>query len=107
VTDLELFCETAGQVPRLTHWLVEARLAPKVKQNVERLCRAEDVQHVALMPDLHLGRLINNGVVVATTALIYPRHLPPVCGSWICATRKGARIFRTWNGRFNMRGTID
>jgi len=64
-----------GHGPRLAHWLVETRLPAQVKQNVERICRSEDVRHVALMPDLHLGRLANNGTAVATTNLIYPEAI--------------------------------
>ena len=51
--------------PRPFRWLVESRLPAKVEHNVERICGSEDVRHVALMPDLHLGRLANNGTAVA------------------------------------------
>jgi len=52
-------------------WLIEP-LPPDVAQSVERLCRAEDVRHVALMPDVHLANEVCVGVAMATERLIYP-----------------------------------
>ncbi len=45
---------------------------PAVRQTIDRLCRAPDVTHVAVMPDLHLAAGVSNGVAVATERLIYP-----------------------------------
>ena len=58
---------------KVRQWLVEARLAPKVQANIDRLASSEDVRHVVVLPDVHLGRLINNGCVAATVDLIYPQ----------------------------------
>jgi tRNA-splicing ligase RtcB len=55
----------------MTTWLVEP-LAPEVKQSVDRLRRLDDVQHVALMPDVHLAHDVCVGAVIATRQLIYP-----------------------------------
>jgi tRNA-splicing ligase RtcB (3'-phosphate/5'-hydroxy nucleic acid ligase) len=54
-------------------WLVEGKLQERVLENVARLSHAEDVRHVAIMPDVHLGRLVNNGSVMATSELVYPQ----------------------------------
>jgi tRNA-splicing ligase RtcB (3'-phosphate/5'-hydroxy nucleic acid ligase) len=54
-------------------WLVESRLSTGVQENVERVACSEDVRRVAIMPDVHLGKLINNGTVVATSRLVYPQ----------------------------------
>lgn len=54
-------------------WLVEAKLPERVQENVERLARSDDVRQVAIMPDVHLGRWVNNGSVMATTRLLYPQ----------------------------------
>ncbi|GJM25449.1 MAG: RNA-splicing ligase RtcB [Phycisphaerae bacterium] len=43
-----------------------------VKQTIDRLCRAPDVVHVAVMPDVHLAAGVSNGVAVATERLIFP-----------------------------------
>ena len=45
---------------------------PAVRQTLDRLMRAPDVVHVAVMPDVHLAAGVSNGVVVATDGLIYP-----------------------------------
>lgn len=57
------------------HWLVESRLPAGVQENVERLARSDDVHHVVLLPDVHLGRHFNNGCVTATRHLIYPQAI--------------------------------
>jgi len=56
----------------LKTWLCEP-LSHEVKLAVERLRRAEDVVHVAVMPDVHLAAGVCVGNVVATTRLIYPQ----------------------------------
>lgn len=53
-------------------WLIEP-LAPDVRRAVERLSRADDVVHIALMPDVHLAEGVCVGTVAATTHLLYPQ----------------------------------
>ena len=53
-------------------WLA-APMKPDVSEAIERLRRARDVQHVAVMPDVHLATDVCIGVVVATSRLIYPQ----------------------------------
>lgn len=57
----------------IRQWLVEARVPSKVQENTERLACSEDVGRVVVLPDVHLGRLINNGCVAATSDLVYPQ----------------------------------
>lgn len=45
----------------------------EVSEAIERLRRAPDVQHVAVMPDVHLAADVCIGVAVATSSLIYPQ----------------------------------
>ncbi|HEY8746728.1 MAG TPA: RtcB family protein [Tepidisphaeraceae bacterium] len=52
-------------------WLAEP-LARDVRLAIERLARADDVQHIAVMPDVHLAREVCVGTVVATNHLVYP-----------------------------------
>ena len=54
-------------------WLTEARVTEEVARNVERMAGADDVRQVVLLPDLHLGRNVNNGCVAATVDLVYPQ----------------------------------
>jgi tRNA-splicing ligase RtcB len=57
---------------QVSRWLVESRLPANVQENVDRLAGSDDVRHVVVLPDVHLGRSINNGCVAATMDLIYP-----------------------------------
>jgi tRNA-splicing ligase RtcB len=63
----------AAQRAEVRQWLVEARLPVKVQENLDRLAGSDDVRRVVVLPDVHLGRLVNNGCVAATVDLIYPQ----------------------------------
>ena len=52
-------------------WLAQP-LPKDVARSIERLATADDVQHVAVMPDVHLSGDVCVGLAVATTHLIYP-----------------------------------
>ncbi len=53
-------------------WLAEP-LPSDCRVALQRLASADDVEHVAVMPDVHLVEEVCNGVAVATTDLIYPQ----------------------------------
>jgi len=61
-----------AQLAPIRTWLA-APIAHEVSEALERLRRAPDVQHVAVMPDVHLSADVCIGVVVATSRLIYPQ----------------------------------
>src|SRR5207245_10588763 len=48
-------------------------LEPQVRAVVERIRRAPDVKHVAIMPDVHLAKEVTVGTVMATERLLYPQ----------------------------------
>lgn len=52
-------------------WLAQP-LPQDVARSIERLASADDVQHIAVMPDVHLSGDVCVGLAVATTHLIYP-----------------------------------
>ncbi|MFN0016970.1 MAG: RtcB family protein [Pirellulaceae bacterium] len=52
-------------------WLTE-QLPPDVCRSIERLAFADDVRHIAVMPDVHLSGEVCVGLAVATSRLIYP-----------------------------------
>jgi tRNA-splicing ligase RtcB len=52
-------------------WLTEP-LDPAIARSIDRLRRLDDVQRVAIMPDVHLAQDVCVGAVVATRQLIYP-----------------------------------
>ena len=55
----------------LRAWLTEP-LDPPVAAAIDRLRRADDVRHVAVMPDVHLAADVCVGTVLATDRLLYP-----------------------------------
>jgi tRNA-splicing ligase RtcB (3'-phosphate/5'-hydroxy nucleic acid ligase) len=71
-------------LPSLHTWLVDP-LQSDVREAIERLRRATDVQHVAVMPDVHLGADVCIGVAIATTRLIYPQAVGGDIGCGILA----------------------
>lgn len=52
-------------------WLAEP-LPHDVSRSIDRLASAEDVRHIAVMPDVHLSGDVCVGLAVATSRLIYP-----------------------------------
>lgn len=52
-------------------WLTEP-MPKDVGKAIERLSRADDVQRIAVMPDVHLSHRVCVGVAVATKSMIYP-----------------------------------
>jgi tRNA-splicing ligase RtcB (3'-phosphate/5'-hydroxy nucleic acid ligase) len=71
-------------LPPLHSWLVDP-LQGEVYEAIERLRRAPDVQHVAVMPDVHLAADVCIGVAIATTHLIYPQAVGGDIGCGILA----------------------
>ena len=55
------------------HTWLAAPMCPDVSEAIERLRHAPDVQHVAVMPDVHLASDICVGVATATTQMLYPQ----------------------------------
>jgi tRNA-splicing ligase RtcB len=52
-------------------WIAEP-LPPDVSRSIERMASAEDVRHIAVMPDVHLSGDVCVGLAAATSRLIYP-----------------------------------
>ena len=52
-------------------WLSES-IDDAVKRAIDRVSRADDVRHVAVMPDVHLAGDICVGMPIGTSRLIYP-----------------------------------
>ena len=57
--------------PAYHTWLA-APLEPAVRQVLDRVRRADDVVHLAVMPDVHLAADVCVGTAMATRRLIYP-----------------------------------
>jgi hypothetical protein len=54
----------------------------EVSEAIRRLRRAPDVQHLAVMPDMHLAEDACVGVAVATSKLLYPQAERQMGGVW-------------------------
>lgn len=67
-------------------WLVEP-LSPEVTDSVSRLMDADDVQRLAIMPDVHLSKDVCVGVVMATQELVYPSAVGSDIGCGMAAVR--------------------
>jgi len=79
--------EAATLQASVRQWLVEPKVDPKVQTNIERIARSEDVRYLVVLPDVHLGELINNGCVVATENLVYPQAVGGDIGCGLSAIR--------------------
>lgn len=67
-------------------WLAES-LPRDVALALDRLVRTEDICHVAVMPDVHLGRDVCTGVALATRHRLYPQAVGGDLGCGMAAVR--------------------
>jgi tRNA-splicing ligase RtcB len=67
-----------------------------VARSVDRICCSDDVQYVAVMPDVHLAHDVCVGAVVATKELIYPAAVGSDigCGMAVIATDAEAELLQ-------------
>ena len=77
-------------------WLAE-KMPADVRRSIDRIAAMDDVQHVAVMPDVHLAEDVCVGTVIATTRLIYPAAVGGDigCGMLAAATNVGADALRS------------
>lgn len=82
--------------PAVYRWLA-GPLPRDVAAALDRLARAEDVRHVAVMPDVHLAADVCIGTVLATNRLIYPAAVGGDigCGLLAVAFDCGADVLAT------------
>ena len=72
--------------PAVVHKWLAGPLPKDVVAALDRLARADDVQYVAVMPDVHLAADVCVGMVLATARLVYPAA---VGGDIDCTTIDG------------------
>lgn len=85
-------------IPTIRSWLATPMRAD-VAEAVERIRRAPDVQHVAVMPDVHLASDTCIGVVIATSHLIYPQAVGGDIGCGMLAVAFDAEAARLKSAR--------
>ncbi len=66
----------------------------ELDRQIECIASLPDVRHVAVMPDVHLGKHVPNGIVVATRKLVYPELIGVDIGCGISAIRFQATVDR-------------
>lgn len=89
---------TTTESAPLYEWLAEP-LPDDARQSVERLRRAEDVRHVAVMPDAHLAMGVSVGTVFATSRLVSPDGVGGDIGCGMAAVALGSRASLVDNER--------
>ena len=72
--------------PQVNYWLVEP-LSADVRNSLDRLVEAEDVEHITVLPDVHLAEQVCVGVALATTRLIYPAAVGSDIGCGMASIR--------------------
>jgi len=70
--------------PPIKKW-VSHRLDPEVSRSIDRASAAPDVQHLAVMPDVHLATDVCIGMVIATQSIVYPAAIGGDIGCGILA----------------------
>jgi tRNA-splicing ligase RtcB (3'-phosphate/5'-hydroxy nucleic acid ligase) len=78
------------QKAQLHKWLAEPMPA-EVQSSLERLARAEDAEHIAVLPDVHLADDVCVGVAIATNRLLYPAAVGGDIGCGMAAIRFDAQ----------------
>ncbi|HEV8604916.1 MAG TPA: RtcB family protein [Tepidisphaeraceae bacterium] len=85
------------EIATLNTWLIEP-MEQEVSGVVERLRRAPDVKHVAIMPDVHLAKEVTVGTVMASERLLYPQAVGGDIGCGMLAVALETRAERLEDG---------
>jgi tRNA-splicing ligase RtcB len=88
---------------KICQWLCEP-LKSDVSVSIDRLAGSDDVQHIAVMPDVHLSGDVCLGLAVATRRLIYPAAVGGDigCGMAAVATNASADVLADSNNATNV-----
>jgi tRNA-splicing ligase RtcB (3'-phosphate/5'-hydroxy nucleic acid ligase) len=76
--------------PNTFAWLA-APMPNNVRQSIQRLSQVDDVQHIAVMPDIHLSGEVCVGVALATREKIFPAAVGADIGCGMLAIRFDAQ----------------
>ena len=87
--------EDQKEAAPLREWLAMPMEA-SARQAIERVRRAQDVRHVAVLPDVHLASDVCVGTVMATHRLVYPSAVGGDigCGMFAIGFDAEAELFR-------------
>lgn len=79
--------EASHSEPALQLWIGSERPDKEVLRSLDRLRGLADAVRIAVMPDVHAGASVCNGVVLATRSLIYPEAVGGDIGCGYAALR--------------------
>jgi len=68
-------------------WSPDKALPPGVEDDLRHICASPDVRYIAVMPDIHRGKHIPNGLVLGTYRMIYPEAVGADVGCGVLAAR--------------------
>jgi tRNA-splicing ligase RtcB (3'-phosphate/5'-hydroxy nucleic acid ligase) len=74
------------QQAEVRSWLIEP-MPTDVARSINRLSRTDDIQFIAIMPDVHLARDVCIGTAIATSKLVYPLAVGSDIGCGMAAMR--------------------
>jgi tRNA-splicing ligase RtcB (3'-phosphate/5'-hydroxy nucleic acid ligase) len=75
------------QTGKIQYWLPEQKLATDVQRVLDRLAQQDDVERIAVMPDVHLAGDVCNGTAMATREMLYPAAVGNDIGCGMAAVR--------------------
>jgi tRNA-splicing ligase RtcB len=70
-------------------WSADKALPTGVEDDLRQIRASPDVRYMAVMPDIHRGKLVPNGLVLATRRLVYPQAVGADVGCGVLAARLG------------------
>ncbi len=75
--------------PVVRQWIC-GRIPSDAGEAIQRIVHADDVRHVAIMPDVHPAGLLCNGLAVGTSRLVYPEAVGGDIGCGYAAVKLDA-----------------
>jgi tRNA-splicing ligase RtcB len=75
-----------AQYAKIRSWLVEP-MPKEVAEAIGRLAQSDDIERIAVMPDVHLAKEVCVGLVVASRSRIYPAAVGADIGCGMAAVR--------------------
>ena len=87
---------TQSKCASVRSWLAEP-MAKDVALMIDQISKQDGVEHIAVMPDVHLARQVCVGLAIATRTRIYPAAVGSDIGCGMAAVR-----FKAWQKRIKL-----
>ncbi|MFI5379869.1 MAG: RtcB family protein [Tepidisphaerales bacterium] len=76
----------------IMHQWTCGRIPSDADDAIQRIVRAEDVRHIAIMPDVHAAGVLCNGVAIGTSRLVYPEAVGGDIGCGYAVVKLNAAV---------------